>query len=783
MKRLLCLLIAVFLSIPALSAEIAARVIIAKGTVVAQGSDGNRALKRRSEVFRGDVIRTGPASSVQLRFVDKALMTIKANSELNIEEYVVKSDEGSSEQALLTLVKGGFRTITGSIGKGDKSAYKVSTPAASIGIRGTAYEIAQESGGSFIIGVYGGGIRVENQAGSIDLGLDADYNYSRVSPNAAPKGLLSPPPSFGLNTATKTSEKEESDDNSEDAQEGSDDTEKGFADSEDENNSEEQDELFSDNTFSDDDTDLFANVDQLINDAVDTKLADTIEQTTEETISNLEFDFNNPYAGIDTSNTTNPFDTSVISDEAYALGESGQLAFVAIPSMFDFSSSSETPTTPLLESQLFSPNNITNTNIGSVTYDQGTRVEIRYSILEKNASTGNYDTKYYHYEISIGDTGPVSITNVTDLTNVLVESPGTLYVETETGREIASETKHFLLSIDQVVTGEYKVSISPDSSLDPSQTFLSSVELDIFGTDANKESEFYRQIGSTQLTDGSYNDRDWYTQSELEVFIGNGSWDTTTGQPILLENEEEPDGTTRLAIIKKNKEDNQVVESYLAYTGASPSCGGATSNLEPCDIQVKDVGGRSNIRWGAWITEPDEPITITENENGSLLSEEENAILAFWITAERADINQLSGTASFTANNLDCTDLSQCMGFADDGVVTSFSGNFAVDFNNSTISEGSINIDVSDSVNGSVVSQWDVSFQNAQMKGVDFHTNQISGSVKDSAGAIISSNVVGSIGGLFVKPGDKAVGGYNFGALDSFGSHKHTTGVFQLNKQ
>ena len=143
---LACTMTFLLICMPVNAASLAAQVILSKGVVTATNQEGtSRPLKRRSKVFSGDVIKTGPKGSVQLRFVDKALMTIKASSEMDISSYLYNQpgDTSNKEQALMKLVKGGFRTISGQIGKGDKSAYKVDTPAASIGIRGTNYEVQQ----------------------------------------------------------------------------------------------------------------------------------------------------------------------------------------------------------------------------------------------------------------------------------------------------------------------------------------------------------------------------------------------------------------------------------------------------------------------------------------------------------------------------------------------------------------------------------------------------------------------------------------------------------------
>ena len=44
-----------------------------------------------------------------------------------------------------------------------------------------------------------------------------------------------------------------------------------------------------------------------------------------------------------------------------------------------------------------------------------------------------------------------------------------------------------------------------------------------------------------------------------------------------------------------------------------------------------------------------------------------------------------------------------------------------------------------------------------------------------------SNAIIGNIGGIFVKPGDKFAGGYNLGTAD--GTNKHAAGVFSMEKQ
>jgi len=58
---------------------VAGFVLIAKGGAFATDQQGaERNLKRRSKIMEGDVIRTDATGMIQIRFVDKALLTLKA---------------------------------------------------------------------------------------------------------------------------------------------------------------------------------------------------------------------------------------------------------------------------------------------------------------------------------------------------------------------------------------------------------------------------------------------------------------------------------------------------------------------------------------------------------------------------------------------------------------------------------------------------------------------------------------------------------------------------------
>lgn len=121
------------------AAQTAGTVIAFKGDVSAADSSGaSRTLKKSDEVNVGDTIRTGPGGYVVVEFVDGARATVRPNSELKVASYAYGTD---SDGAVMDLVKGGLRAITGSIAKENPQSYKVKTNVATLGVRGTEFAL------------------------------------------------------------------------------------------------------------------------------------------------------------------------------------------------------------------------------------------------------------------------------------------------------------------------------------------------------------------------------------------------------------------------------------------------------------------------------------------------------------------------------------------------------------------------------------------------------------------------------------------------------------------
>jgi len=129
----------------------AAEVSLTTGSVTATSGSSTRSLGSGDPVYAGDTIRVAENSYANLHFADGGRVLLRPNTEFVVESYKF---EGGAEpdkpaaaaaptasEAFFRLVKGGFRAISGLIGKTDRASYRVSTSVATIGIRGTDYEV------------------------------------------------------------------------------------------------------------------------------------------------------------------------------------------------------------------------------------------------------------------------------------------------------------------------------------------------------------------------------------------------------------------------------------------------------------------------------------------------------------------------------------------------------------------------------------------------------------------------------------------------------------------
>src|SRR5258708_764932 len=227
--RIQTLLLLTALLVPAAAQAQAGRFLLAVGDVFVTRGASQLKAGTGTTVESGDTIRVGLSSNAQIRLSDESIISLRQNTIFRLDEYSYSGQADGSEKSFFSLLKGGFRTVTGAIGRlHSKEKYQVRTATSTIGIRGQHYvvvhcdndcggdtkislamgggaqsdagigELAQAGGagaGSFANGTYGGvsdgRIDVGNNAGSKEFGANEYFHVPNA--NTAPQGLVAPP--------------------------------------------------------------------------------------------------------------------------------------------------------------------------------------------------------------------------------------------------------------------------------------------------------------------------------------------------------------------------------------------------------------------------------------------------------------------------------------------------------------------------------------------------------------------------------------------------------------
>jgi hypothetical protein len=166
----------------------AGEVLWSIGRVERIGADGAaRPLAKGDAVFEGDVIRSAPGSQAQLVMSDEALIAVRADSSVKLTQYRYAGREDGSERALIELMKGGLRSVTGAIGRSNKESYQLKNEMHVIGIRGTDHETYATAEGTFNR-VTLGGTYLQGSGGRVEL-APGETGFVAMKLGAAPSRL------------------------------------------------------------------------------------------------------------------------------------------------------------------------------------------------------------------------------------------------------------------------------------------------------------------------------------------------------------------------------------------------------------------------------------------------------------------------------------------------------------------------------------------------------------------------------------------------------------------
>ncbi len=123
-------------------AQSAGEVEYSRGAAVAQApGKAPRIMGKGLTLEEGDRLTTSDGSMAIVKMQDGTRLTLRPNSELIMQSYRYNAAAQEDNSMVMQLLRGGFRAITGLITKGSPNAGKVQTSTATVGIRGTDFDI------------------------------------------------------------------------------------------------------------------------------------------------------------------------------------------------------------------------------------------------------------------------------------------------------------------------------------------------------------------------------------------------------------------------------------------------------------------------------------------------------------------------------------------------------------------------------------------------------------------------------------------------------------------
>lgn len=103
--------------------------------------NGSQKAKVGSAIREGDVVETLGNGHVHIRFVDGGLVSVRPDSRLSIEHYRYDPVQPSNSIIKFDLNQGVMRSISGTGAKSARDKFRLNTPIAAIGVRGTDFVV------------------------------------------------------------------------------------------------------------------------------------------------------------------------------------------------------------------------------------------------------------------------------------------------------------------------------------------------------------------------------------------------------------------------------------------------------------------------------------------------------------------------------------------------------------------------------------------------------------------------------------------------------------------
>lgn len=108
------------------------------------GPRANKPLAAGDPVFAEDILETGPAGFAVLVFQDGTRVVLQQNTRFAVERYRYEPSRPEDGNVAFRLLKGSLRALTGLIAQRSPKQFSIGTSVATIGVRGTGFDVECE---------------------------------------------------------------------------------------------------------------------------------------------------------------------------------------------------------------------------------------------------------------------------------------------------------------------------------------------------------------------------------------------------------------------------------------------------------------------------------------------------------------------------------------------------------------------------------------------------------------------------------------------------------------
>jgi hypothetical protein len=134
-------------------------------------------------VFQNETITTDDKGVGQFQFNDQTKLALGPGSTIVLDNFVYDADGAAPSKIVIGLTSGAMRFITG---KADHNSYEIDTPTATIGVRGTVFDVYTKPDGEMAVAMLDGAVEVCPK-----LGLCRLHNVVGKFLHMTPLGIFS----------------------------------------------------------------------------------------------------------------------------------------------------------------------------------------------------------------------------------------------------------------------------------------------------------------------------------------------------------------------------------------------------------------------------------------------------------------------------------------------------------------------------------------------------------------------------------------------------------------